>query len=122
MLASLTISDKETKILGGDMKAQFTRVFSFILIVVMLASLAPSILSQSGNGTSVSLSVPYYFQGNTGWCLPTSMSMIYQYFGINIKSWEIARDWRWSRDVSFWEDLFGAKSSEYNVKNIKCGL
>ncbi|MDH5696168.1 MAG: Ig-like domain-containing protein [Dehalococcoidia bacterium] len=55
------------------------------------------------------LSVPYYYQGVTKWCIPTSMSMIFKYYGQNIHSWDIARDWRWDRDVELaprWSPLF----------------
>lgn len=48
------------------------------------------------------LPVPYYYQGDTAWCMPTSMSMIFKYYGNNIHSWDIAKDWGWSRDVQ-WE-------------------
>jgi len=49
------------------------------------------------------LPVPYYSQGVTNWCLPTSMSMIFKYYGQNIHSWDIAKDWGWRRDVAWWE-------------------
>ena len=39
------------------------------------------------------LSVPYYNQGNTEWCLPTSLAMVLKYWGENIHPWDIAKDW-----------------------------
>ena len=51
------------------------------------------------------LSVPYYDQGDTNWCVPTSMAMIFNYYyGAvkNIHSWDIAQDWNWSRDKQWW--------------------
>lgn len=44
------------------------------------------------------LPVPYYYQGDTSWCVPTSMSMIFKYYGQNIHPWDIAKDWGWGRD------------------------
>jgi len=56
------------------------------------------------------LSVPYYAQGDLGWCLPTSMAMILKYYGYNIHSWDIAEYWGWSRDdppkLKFWDAQF----------------
>jgi len=49
------------------------------------------------------LPVPYYGQGDTSWCLPTSMAMIFKYFSKNIHSWDIAQSWNWDRDVSWWK-------------------
>lgn len=44
------------------------------------------------------LPVPYYHQGDTKWCVPTSMSMILKYHGKNIHSWDIADHWDIGRD------------------------
>lgn len=49
------------------------------------------------------LPVPYYSQGATDWCVPTSMSMILSYYGKNIHSWDIARDWSWGREIPEWD-------------------
>jgi hypothetical protein len=48
------------------------------------------------------LPVPYYSQGDSLWCAPTSMSMIFKYYGQNIHSWDIAKDWNWPADVQWW--------------------
>jgi dipeptidyl aminopeptidase/acylaminoacyl peptidase len=54
--------------------------------------------------TAKILPVPYYYQGDTGWCVPTSMAMIFGYCGIHdIHSWDIAKKWNWSRDVQPWQ-------------------
>ena len=39
------------------------------------------------------LPVPYYYQDYTDWCVPTSMSMIFHYFGIMKPPWHIASYW-----------------------------
>lgn len=36
------------------------------------------------------MSVPYYFQGDTGWCVPTSVAMVLRYYGVNVHSWNVA--------------------------------
>jgi len=54
------------------------------------------------------LPVPYYYQGATQWCVPTSMAMIFKYYGQNIHSWDIAKDWGWGRDIQwFWQPTRG---------------
>jgi hypothetical protein len=62
------------------------------------------------------LPVPYYYQGATNWCLPTSMSMIFKYYGQNIHSWDIAKDWGWRRDVAWWEFWETWDMMAWNVK------
>lgn len=59
------------------------------------------------------LSVPYYSQGDTDWCVPTSMSMIFKYYGQNVHSWDIAKDWRWGRRVPWWRLTLPWKVSNY---------
>jgi hypothetical protein len=45
------------------------------------------------------LPVPYYSQGDTNWCLPTSMSMILSYYGhTDIHAWDIAKWWNLDPD------------------------
>jgi hypothetical protein len=39
------------------------------------------------------LPVPYYSQGDTLWCVPASMSMIFKYYDKPIHLWDIAKDW-----------------------------
>jgi hypothetical protein len=36
------------------------------------------------------LSVPYYSQGDAGWCVPTSVAMIAEYYGISVHPWDVA--------------------------------
>nr|CBH36801.1 hypothetical protein BSM_02780 [uncultured archaeon] len=60
------------------------------------------------------LTVPYYNQGNTDWCVPTSMSMIFKYYGQNIHSWDIAKDWNLARDLP--EGLFMWERQGWNVR------
>jgi len=49
------------------------------------------------------LPVPYYSQRDLNWCIPNSMSMIFKYYGLNVHSWDIAKDWGWSRYVNWFE-------------------
>ena len=54
------------------------------------------------------LSVPYYHQGDTEWCVPTSMAMIFKYYyggEKNIHSWDIAKKWNWDREIQWWQFL-----------------
>jgi hypothetical protein len=37
------------------------------------------------------LSVPYYYQGDTGWCVPTSVCMAMRYYGIYVHPWDVAK-------------------------------
>jgi len=67
------------------------------------------------------LLVPYYYQGDTQWCMPTSMSMVFKYYGQNIKSWDIAKDWGWSRDVQWWnfyEPTSGMVRTYFNSRSL----
>ena len=49
------------------------------------------------------LPVPYYSQDGTEWCVPTSMSMIFKYYGKPIHPWDIAESWDWPRkDIPGW--------------------
>jgi hypothetical protein len=63
------------------------------------------------------LPVPYYSQGVTEWCLPTSMSMIFKYYGQNIHSWDIAKDWGWERDVAWWKLWEISEAQPWNVES-----
>ena len=38
------------------------------------------------------ISVPYFSQGDTKWCFPTSVAMAMNYFGVSKHPWEIAND------------------------------
>jgi uncharacterized repeat protein (TIGR03803 family) len=42
--------------------------------------------------TAVNLKVPYYYQFDSPWCAPTSISMELGYFGYNRKPWQVAAD------------------------------
>jgi hypothetical protein len=36
------------------------------------------------------MSVPYYFQGDTGWCVPTSVAMVLRFYGVDVHPWDVA--------------------------------
>ena len=62
------------------------------------------------------LSVPYYHQGDTDWCVPTSMSMILQYYDKDIHSWDIAKDWEWERETGLFDFIARDKANKYFEK------
>jgi len=63
------------------------------------------------------LPVPYYSQGDTDWCVPTSMSMIFKYYNVSIHSWDIAKDWGWNRDIELWEFWDNWDMMRWNVES-----
>ena len=71
------------------------------------------------------LPVPYYNQGNTNWCVPTSMAMIFRYYygaEKNIHSWDIAKAWNWDRDIQWWQILeptYGMIRDYFNNHGLK---
>jgi hypothetical protein len=65
------------------------------------------------------LSVPYCDQGGTDWCLPHSMSMVFEYYGRHIHSWDIAKEWGWDRkygddswDLVEWDEMRTPNAAE----------
>ena len=42
---------------------------------------------------NVCFNMPYYFQDQTQWCTLYTMSMVLEYYGNDIKPWEIADEW-----------------------------
>jgi len=69
---------------------------------------AVSITTPAVNPEPTLLAVPYYNQDATPWCLPTSLSMVLKYFGVNRKPAWVAKDLGLSNDwlgVLIWQLL-----------------
>lgn len=63
------------------------------------------VVGEYNPSSPIILDVPYYHQGSTEWCMPTSMAMVFKYYGKNTHSWDIAKEWDWERDVQWWNVL-----------------
>jgi len=66
----------------------------FMLVILTISGW----LQANGTGDGVLLTVPYYEQGDTGWCWATCASMMLKYFGIDKEPWEIAAYFKKARD------------------------
>ena len=72
-----------------------------------------------GNVYSKVLEVPYYYQGSTKWCALYSTSMLFKYYGINKKPWEIACDFNWDKDDGLdFTDMFFNTFENYFVETF----
>jgi len=62
------------------------------------------------------MSVPYLYQGDTGWCFPTSVAMVMGFFGENVNPWEVAIALHQGHDDGFTDTVENLNTLKFYVE------
>jgi len=81
-----------------------------LLSLVLLTVVSSTVCSAN------ELEVPYYTQDGSGWCWATSLSMVLEFYGYEIKPWRIAADFNKGFDIG--PTLFGQDEIHYYLENL----
>ena len=77
--------------------------------------------TEAGKEAAVQLQLPYYYQGNAGWCWACSLQMLCKFYGRDLETWQIARitGSEYSEGLGAYRTIFGYAGAILNAQGFQ---